>query len=94
MIVGKAINMASMMNIPVLGLVENYSYLECPDCKKKINVFGESKVDKVASEYGIDTTAKIPIDPNFASLSDKGTIELLDSNYLDNIFDKIEKIGK
>ena len=60
---------------------------------KKINVFGESKVDKVAVEYGIDTTAKIPIDPNFASLSDKGTIELFDGNYLDKIFEKQQNIN-
>lgn len=91
MIVGKAINMASMMNVPVLGIVENYSYLKCPDCGKIINVFGESKVENVASEYNIPITAKIPIDPNFASLSDKGTIELFDGDYLNNIFDKIEK---
>ena len=66
MIVGKAVKMAGMMNIPVLGIVENMSYLECPDCKKKINLFGESKVDKVAAEFGIELFSKLPINGSFA----------------------------
>ena len=85
MIVGKAVKMANMMNVPILGIVENMSYLECPDCKKKINVFGESKIDKVAKEYGINTVAKLPISPSFANLSDKGRIEDFNENYLESL---------
>lgn len=92
MIVGKAVKMANMMNIPVIGLVENMSYLECPDCKKKINVFGESKVDAVATEFGIKTTAKLPINPELAKLSDSGKIEEFNAEYLNAIFDEILKI--
>lgn len=92
MIVGKAVKMAGMMNIPVLGIVENMSYLECPDCKKKINLFGESKVDKVAAEFGIELFSKLPINPEFASLADKGDIESFNGEYLDNILNKIIKI--
>ncbi len=75
MIVGKAVNMAKLMDIPLLGVVENYSYLVCPDCKKHISVFGESKVDEVARQYGIPVLAKLPIDPALASAVDSGKIE-------------------
>ncbi len=91
MIVGKAVKMANLMNIPVLALVENMSYLECPDCKKKINVFGESRADEIAKQYGIETVAKLPINPEFASLADKGEIEQFTGEYLDAILDKITK---
>jgi Mrp family chromosome partitioning ATPase len=91
MIVGKAVKMASMMNIPVLGLVENLSYLECPDCGKKINVFGESKIEKVADSFSIKTIAKLPINPKFANLADNGKIEQFEGNYLDNIINLITK---
>ncbi|MBE5737808.1 MAG: Mrp/NBP35 family ATP-binding protein [Clostridiales bacterium] len=89
MIVGKAVKMANMMNIPVLGIVENMSYFECPDCKKRINIFGESKIDKTAKEFGIENVAKLPINPEFAKLSDNGAIENFEGNYLDNILDAI-----
>ncbi len=92
MIVGKAVKMAAMMNIPVLGIVENMSYLECPDCKKKINVFGESKIEKVANEYGIKVTTKLPINPDFAKMSDDGNIESFNGEYLNSILDEIYKI--
>lgn len=92
MIVGKAVKMANLMNIPIIGIVENYSYLKCPNCGENISVFGESKVDNVAKEYGISVTAKLPINPEFARLADNGTIELFNENYLDNIFENIEKI--
>ena len=72
MIVKKAYNMAQMMNIPVLGLVENFSYLTCPDCGRKIQVFGESHVDEVAGELGIPVFAKLPIDPSAAAAADAG----------------------
>ena len=91
MIVGKAVKMASMMNVPVIGLVENMSYLECPDCKKKINVFGESKIEQTAKEYGIEKVARIPINPEFAKLSDDGEIEDFDGDYLDAVLEEIIK---
>lgn len=72
MIVKKAYNMAQMMKVPVLGIVENFSYLECPDCGKKISVFGESHVDEVAGELGIPVFAKLPIDPAKAAAADAG----------------------
>ncbi len=75
MIVGKAVKMAQIMDIPVVGVVENYSYLECPDCGKKIPVFGESKVDAVAEQYGIPVLAKLPVDPKLAAAVDEGKIE-------------------
>ena len=94
MIVGKAVKMANMMNIPVLGLVENLSYLECPDCGKKINVFGQSKIEQTAMQYGISTIAKLPINPEFASLADKGEIENFDGDYLDSVVEVVTKLDK
>lgn len=75
MIVSKAVNMAKQMNIPILGLVENMSYLECPDCHKKISVFGESHIDSIAEQYQIPVLAKLPIDPKLAKACDEGKIE-------------------
>jgi Mrp family chromosome partitioning ATPase len=72
LIVKKAYNMAGMMNIPVLGLVENYSYLACPDCGKKISVFGESRIDEVAQELGLPVLGKLPISPDYAKKVDQG----------------------
>jgi Mrp family chromosome partitioning ATPase len=92
MIVGKAVKMANLMNIPVLGIVENMSYLECPDCKKKIEVFGKSRIDDTAKEFGIKNVSKIPINPEFASLSDKGNIEDFNGDYLHNIVSEITKL--
>jgi len=92
MIVSKAVKMANMMNIPVVALVENMSYFECPDCKKKIEIFGQSKVDKTASEFGIKNVAKLPINPDFASLADNGNIEEFKGEYLDNVVDAILSI--
>ena len=91
MIVSKAVNMAAKMNIPVLGIVENYSYLKCPDCSKEIKVFGESHIDEIADKYGLDVVAKLPIDPELASLCDKGLIELFEGDYMEKAADKIEK---
>ncbi len=82
MIVKKAINMAGMMNIPVLGLVENYSYLECPDCGKHINLFGESHIDEIAKEYDLPILGKMPLDPKNATLADAGKIYENDNTYL------------
>lgn len=85
MIVAKAVNMAKMMNIPILGLVENMSYFKCPDCNKEIKVFGDSHIEEVAKEHNIETIAKIPINPKIATACDKGMIELFDGNWLDEI---------
>ncbi len=89
MIVGKAVKMANMMNVPVLGIVENMSYFECPDCNKKIEIFGKSKIEETAKEYGIDTISKLPINPDFASLADNGKIEEFSYDYLDNVVNEI-----
>ena len=89
MIVGKAVKMANMMNVPVLGIVENMSYFECPDCKKRINIFGESKIEQTAKDFGIENIAKLPINPEFAKLSDNGAIEEFKGNYFDSILEAI-----
>lgn len=91
MIVQKAVNMANMMNIPVLGIVENMSYIKCPNCGRKISVFGESGVDALALEYGIPNVAKIPIDSDLTKAADTGNIENFKNNYLSDFFDKISK---
>ena len=83
MIVSKAANMASAMEVPVLGLVENMSYVRCPDCGKEIHVFGESHIGEVAKTFGYDLLARIPIDPKLTALVDRGMIELMENNYLD-----------
>lgn len=83
MIVSKAVNMAKKMNIPILGLVENMSYLECPDCGKKISVFGESHIDEIAKEFGLPVLAKLPITPAIASHVDAGTIEYLEEDWME-----------
>ncbi|MBQ9774110.1 MAG: P-loop NTPase [Clostridia bacterium] len=83
MIVSKAANMASMMNIPVLGLVENMSYVKCPDCGKEIKVFGDSHIEQVAEKFGYDLLARIPMDPKLSALVDRGMIELMENDYMD-----------
>ena len=89
MIVAKAVNMAKKMDIPILGLVENMSYLECPDCGKKISVFGESHIEETADEYEIPVLAKIPIDPSIASKVDEGLVEYVESPWLDAAADAV-----
>ena len=84
MIVEKAVKMANMMNIPVIGLVENMSYLRCPDCGKLLRPFGESHIKKLALQYGIPHTAELPIDPELAQAVDGGRIEDLKTNYLED----------
>lgn len=83
MIVKKAYNMAKTMKIPVLGMIENYSYLECPDCGRRIPVFGESKVDAVSDEIGVLVAGKMPIDPKLSALSDAGEFAKAENRYLD-----------
>ena len=89
MIVSKAVNMAKKMDIPILGLVENMSYLECPDCKKRISVFGESHIDEIAKEFGLPVLAKLPITPAIAERVDAGTIEYLEESWMDEAADKL-----
>ncbi|MBE6644435.1 MAG: Mrp/NBP35 family ATP-binding protein [Ruminococcaceae bacterium] len=92
MIVEKAVNMAKLMNVKILGLVENYSYILCPDCGKVIRPYGESKIDELAKTYGTSVLATLPIDPELASLCDKGVIELYEGDYFDRAADALEKI--
>ncbi len=92
MIVSKAVKMAEMMNIPVLGLVENMSYFECPDCHQKHSIYGESNIDKIADEYGLKVLGKLPIDPDLAKCCDTGTLELYSRDLLEEAADIIEKI--
>lgn len=94
MIVKKAINMAGMMNIPVLGLVENYSYLECPDCGKHINLFGESHIDEIAKEYDLPILGKMPLDPKNAALADAGKIYENDNTYLNPAVEVLKSLEK
>ena len=89
MIVGKAVKMATMMNIPIMGLVENMSYFKCPDCGKTHEIFGSSTVDKVAEKFGISNTARLPIDPKITSLVDSGKIEEIYIEEVDGLYDKI-----
>ena len=82
MIVAKAVNMAKMMNIPVLGLIENMSYVKCPDCGKKIALFGESHLDETAARYKLDILGRMPIDPELAATCDRCEIEAMECEYL------------
>lgn len=91
MVVEKAVNMARIMNVPVLGLVENMSYLSCPDCGKQIEVFGPSRAKTLAAEYGIPAIARMPLDPTIAKLADEGRIEDYDASALSEIFREIQK---
>ena len=85
MIVAKAVRMANEMNKPLVGIVENMSYFECPDCGKKHAIYGESHIEEIAKEYGIPVLAKIPVEPKIAQMVDKGLIELLDMPWFDNL---------
>lgn len=91
MIVKKAANMAQKMNVPILGMVENMSYVVCPDCGRTIEVFGKSRIEEVAKEYGVKNIAKIPFDASLASCCDKGLMELFEGDYLNSFFDELEK---
>jgi len=91
MIVSKAVKMANMMHIPVLGFVENYAYLECPDCGKRLNVFGESKLDAVAAEFGLPVLARLPIDPKVAECFDNGKMESVNTDALVDVLTAVEQ---
>lgn len=94
MIVSKAVNMANMMNVPIIGLVENMSYFKCPDCGKSYQIFGESSVEKTAGEFGLSVLAKLPIDPDLARAGDAGLIELFENDYMDAAADAVEAAVK
>ena len=91
MVVEKAVNMANIMHVPVLGLVENMSYLQCPDCGKKLEVFGKSKAEEMAKEYAIPSIAQMPLDSNITKLADSGCIESYETDALRAVFNEIEK---
>lgn len=92
MIVEKAVNMAHMMHLPVLALVENMAYYVCPDCGKSHRIFGDSKAEELAKRFDVPTVASIPIDPKLAAACDAGLIELFEGNWLDGIADQLEKL--
>lgn len=92
MIVGKAVNMAKEMNVPILGLVENYSYVECGNCKEHISVFGKSHIDEISKKYGIPVLAKLPIDPSIAEAIDGGNVEELQGTWLDDAADVVAQL--
>ena len=89
MVVQKAVKMAQMMNIPIVGLVENMSYVQCPDCGKKLYIFGEGKTEEAAKAYHIPLLAKMPIDPALAKLTDDGCIEQFEGHWLDGVVETI-----
>ena len=91
MIVSKAVKMANMMHIPVLGFVENYAYLECPDCGKKIEVFGKSHLDEVAEAFGLPVLARLPIDPDVAFAYDSGLMENVNTDAVAGVIEAVEK---
>jgi len=92
MIVEKAVNMAKMMNVPVLGIVENMSYFKCDECGKEHHIFGNSHVEEIAARNGVEMTARLPMDPLLAAACDKGMIEMFDGDWLEKIADAIEKV--
>ena len=92
MIVGKAVKMAGEMNIPVLGIVENMSYLKCPDCGKEIKIFGESHVKEAAEEWGLEVLDRLPLDPSLAEAADSGNIESADVSCLDGVLTKLSRM--
>lgn len=90
MIVKKAVNMANMMNIPILGIVENFSFLKCPDCGKEITLFGESKIDEVAKQTNMEVIGKMPLDPSYAAIADAGRFFEIDNPYLKKAFEALK----
>ena len=92
MIVEKAVNMAEMMNVPVLGIVENMAYFECPDCGKRHAIFGESHVREIAEKHGIQNVAQLPMDPSIAKRCDLGLASDIQGDWLDNLVEALEKL--
>ena len=94
MIVTKAVKMAEMMNVPVLGLVENMSYFHCPDNGKDYQIFGDSHIEEIAQQYHLDVLAKLPIDPQIAAHCDGGTLEQMEFDWMESVAEKLEQIQK
>ena len=94
LIVEKALRMAKEMNIPILGVIENMSYVRCPDCGKKIKIFGEGRTKETAAKYGLDFLGEIPIAPELAALCDAGNIEYYSADFLDKALEKLEALDK
>lgn len=92
LIVKKAINMAGMMNIPALGIVENYSFLKCPDCGKEIKIFGESHLEEAAEELKLPILGRMPLDPEYAKMADEGQFHKIENPYLEEAVKKVESI--
>ena len=92
MIVSKAVKMAQMMEIPILGIIENYSYVLCPDCGKKIEVFGKSRIDEVAAHHNLPVLARIPMDPSLAKACDEGCMELFEGDWMEKAADVLEQM--
>lgn len=92
MIVSKAVKMAKMMNVPILGIVENMSYVQCPDCGRQIKVFGDSHIEEIAANYDLKVLGKLPIDPSLAKVCDNGQIELFEGDWLEGAADLLEKM--
>lgn len=89
MIVEKAVKMAELMKVPILGLVENYSYFKCPDCGKEHKIFGESHLEEIARAHGLPVLARLPIDPALARACDEGKVEELEPNYLESVVETL-----
>jgi Mrp family chromosome partitioning ATPase len=94
MIVGKAVKMAQLMNIPILGIVENMSYFECTECGKRHYIYGESHIEEVAAKYGIEKIARIPMNSKLAGAVDRGMVELFEGDWLDEISETITNLKK
>jgi Mrp family chromosome partitioning ATPase len=92
MIVSKAVKMAEMMNIPIIGIVENMSYFKCPDCNKEYKIFGDSHIEDIAKKHSMKVLGKLPIDPKIATACDRGMIELFDGDWLDDLAKILESM--
>ncbi len=92
MIVDKAVNMANLMNVPILGIVQNMAYFKCPDCGEKHRIFGDGNISEIAKKHNIGTVAELPIDPALAKNCDSGVIELFEGDWLEEMADRIEKL--
>ena len=92
MIVEKALNMAKLMNVPVIGIVENMSYYECPHCGEKSEIFGKSHIDEIAARFGIETVARLPINPKLSAACDAGLIEIYEGDWLNELGKRITEI--
>ncbi len=93
-IVEKAVNMANMMKVPILGLIENMSYVKCPDCGKELRIFGENNIDGIAKDFGLEVLARLPIEQNMSVAVDNGEVESIDEGYIDRAAQAVESLIK